>query len=319
MDTSMQWKAMKLLGKHIKQPYFLRPSSKGSKGGETTGPLPGEDVAGHGGNDGIMYLAALYDVWAPGDAHVAGAGSEPMYTYTVLTTDSSEQLRWLHDRMPVLCQTPQARDLWLGDAVSPGPDIASALMNAAEDGRRQPLRFEWWPVTLQLNRIGAVDGPQCVQHCAPGGVKPSRRGNVLNMLLSESPARETAHATPRRHDTSEHVAAARPEQKDEMQPLESQPDAETQSPRPNLPRHPLLVLKDEEAREPSEAQAGVCAADKQDGAATEGEKKQSSAKKRDRQEEYMAVTWQLRRAAKKQEKKPRCAAQKRIDAFFTPK
>ena len=35
-----------------------------------------------------MRMAGLFDVWTPGD------DSAPLYTYTILTTDSSKRLAW---------------------------------------------------------------------------------------------------------------------------------------------------------------------------------------------------------------------------------
>jgi putative SOS response-associated peptidase YedK len=45
-------------------------------------------------NDGIMKLAGLYDKWVD-------SKGEEMYTYTILTTEISPGLKWLHTRMPV--------------------------------------------------------------------------------------------------------------------------------------------------------------------------------------------------------------------------
>lgn len=42
----------------------------------------------HFGQDSVMVLAGLFDSWeAPGEA-------EPLYTYTLLTTDSTKPLKW---------------------------------------------------------------------------------------------------------------------------------------------------------------------------------------------------------------------------------
>ena len=39
------------------------------------------------GGDGLMRMAGLYDCWHQ-------AEGEPMYTYTILTTDSNKQISW---------------------------------------------------------------------------------------------------------------------------------------------------------------------------------------------------------------------------------
>lgn len=85
-------------------------------------------------------MAGLFDIWK-------GTGEQPMFSFTILTTDSSEKLQWcasrtvfytmsgacysvkgilsvlpgescdiicrLHDRMPVILPDEAAVDLWL--------------------------------------------------------------------------------------------------------------------------------------------------------------------------------------------------------------
>lgn len=61
-----------------------------------------------------MLMAALYDVAPRSD--VTGEGTNELTTFTVLTTDSSERLKWLHNRMPALI-TPEVAQQWLDTAV----------------------------------------------------------------------------------------------------------------------------------------------------------------------------------------------------------
>ena len=53
-----------------------------------------------------MALVGLDDVWHAGTA-------EELVTCTVLTTASSDTLRWLHDRMPVILHDDAAAAKWL--------------------------------------------------------------------------------------------------------------------------------------------------------------------------------------------------------------
>lgn len=53
-----------------------------------------------------MICAGLYDVWH-------GPDDEVLYTYTILTTDASKKLEWLHDRMPLILRNQDAQKLWL--------------------------------------------------------------------------------------------------------------------------------------------------------------------------------------------------------------
>ncbi|PNH05419.1 hypothetical protein TSOC_008321 [Tetrabaena socialis] len=55
-----------------------------------------------------MYLAGLYDTYTD-------ANGETMYTVTIVTTDSSKPLVWLHCRMPVILTTQEEVAEWLGE------------------------------------------------------------------------------------------------------------------------------------------------------------------------------------------------------------
>lgn len=58
-------------------------------------------------NDKPMAIAALYDAWKqPNDGTL-------LFTFTILTTSSSEKLSWLHDRMPVILEDERSQDVWL--------------------------------------------------------------------------------------------------------------------------------------------------------------------------------------------------------------
>ena len=71
----------------VKQPYYLH-----AEGADDETPLR---------------AAGLYDKWAGPD------DGAPMYTCTILTTDASPQLRWLHDRMPVFLRSDDDEKAWL--------------------------------------------------------------------------------------------------------------------------------------------------------------------------------------------------------------
>jgi SOS response associated peptidase (SRAP) len=53
------------------------------------------------GEDSVMHMAALYDVWHTGE------DSEVLGTFTILTTDSSKRLQWCASLAPMLsCSRP---------------------------------------------------------------------------------------------------------------------------------------------------------------------------------------------------------------------
>ena len=59
-----------------------------------------------------LMFAGLWEHWSAGD------GSEELYTYTILTTEPHEGLRWLHHRMPVAL-TPEEAEEWLDPNTTP--------------------------------------------------------------------------------------------------------------------------------------------------------------------------------------------------------
>ena len=74
----------------------------------------------HLGEDYLVNFAALYDTWDGTscliiDVRVKSCldAGELLYTVSIVTTDASAKLRWLHDRMPVLLPDEASVDLWL--------------------------------------------------------------------------------------------------------------------------------------------------------------------------------------------------------------
>jgi putative SOS response-associated peptidase YedK len=56
-------------------------------------------------------MAGLWESWRPDEG-------EPLFTFTILTTDASDDLRYIHPRMPVILP-PDAWDLWLDPEAQP--------------------------------------------------------------------------------------------------------------------------------------------------------------------------------------------------------
>jgi putative SOS response-associated peptidase YedK len=96
-DGFYEWRAE---GTRRKTPYHVRPAA-------------GEVIA----------FAGLWDVWRP------ARDAPPLWTYTIVTTDASEDLRDLHDRMPVVLQ-PSDWTPWLDPATAPA-DLRALLRPAA--------------------------------------------------------------------------------------------------------------------------------------------------------------------------------------------
>ena len=78
-------------------------------------------VAGAGGEP--LMFAGVWDRWAGTDQEI--------YSYTIVTTEPVEELRWLHDRIPVALG-PDARETWLEQDTSPSA-LRSLLVSPRAD------------------------------------------------------------------------------------------------------------------------------------------------------------------------------------------
>lgn len=119
-----------LLGKPVKQPYFVR-----LKSGD---PLP---------------LAGLWEVWH-------GPDGEMLESCSVLTTTANELMKALHDRMPVILP-PHNIHPWL-DRSCEDVDRLRPLMRPLQDGL-----LEMFPVSRSVNSP-RNDDPRCVERLTAG-------------------------------------------------------------------------------------------------------------------------------------------------------
>jgi putative SOS response-associated peptidase YedK len=116
-DGFYEWRAE---GGRRKTPYHLRPAA-----------------------GGLIAFAGLWDVWR------AGAGDPALETFAIVTTDASEDLRDLHDRMPVVLP-PASWTAWLAADTAPG-DLQRLL-------RPAPARFFVpRPVSTRVNSVDNDD------------------------------------------------------------------------------------------------------------------------------------------------------------------
>ncbi|KAG2489105.1 hypothetical protein HYH03_012331 [Edaphochlamys debaryana] len=121
-----------------KQPFHVTTTT-------TTADAPSPAATGKGGQgqaqgDGAfgsaMWVAGLYDTFQQ------DPDSEPLHTVTLITTDSSQPLGWLHDRMPVLLTTPQEVSAWLGEDEAcggPPPPLPPPLSPSQPSAGEEPV------------------------------------------------------------------------------------------------------------------------------------------------------------------------------------
>lgn len=82
--------------------------------------------------------------------HVGWADSaEKLYTYTIITTDSNEQLKFLHDRMPVILdQGSEAMRVWLDPSRSTWSKELQSLLRPYQG------ELEVYPVSKEVGKVG---------------------------------------------------------------------------------------------------------------------------------------------------------------------
>ncbi|EKM52586.1 uncharacterized protein PHACADRAFT_149369 [Phanerochaete carnosa HHB-10118-sp] len=136
----------------------------------------------------MMLLAGLWDV-------VALEGqTEPLYSFTIVTTDACKDMSWLHDRQPVILQTAEALHMWL-DTEHHKWD--STVVDLLQPYRGEPLTWSWrsYPVPKEVGKVGE-ESPTFIQPLA------ARPDGIQAMF-----ARQTAKALPSSSGSSQQTKA----------------------------------------------------------------------------------------------------------------
>lgn len=115
LDGFYEWKKEK----DGKQPYYL-----------------------HLAGDEPMVIAGLYDAWQ--------SPSGPLVSFTILTSDASPRLAWLHDRQPLLLHSREAQALWLDTGNPASVNKLQTVLGSSYGGED----LVWHAVTRAMSRIG---------------------------------------------------------------------------------------------------------------------------------------------------------------------
>ncbi|CAJ0750855.1 20135_t:CDS:10 [Entrophospora sp. SA101] len=95
----------------------------------------------------LMLFAGLYDCVTFESSEEKGeTGKEELYTFTIITTKSSKQLSFLHDRMPVILNNEKSLVDWLDADKKWSPDLA-IILKPYEDG------LEIYPVSQDVGKV----------------------------------------------------------------------------------------------------------------------------------------------------------------------
>ncbi|TPX69992.1 hypothetical protein SpCBS45565_g02018 [Spizellomyces sp. 'palustris'] len=95
----------------------------------------------------LMCFAGLWD-------HAVIEGQD-VWSYTVITTNASKALSFLHERMPVILKSEEEIDMWLDPKLRFTEEV-SRLMRPTEDG------LKWHPVSSFVGKVGN-DAIECIK------------------------------------------------------------------------------------------------------------------------------------------------------------
>lgn len=116
-------------GKARKQPFFIRPT-----------------------DGGVLPMAGLYELWRDPDK-ADDAPDRWLWTCTVITTEATDELGMIHDRMPLMVERDRW-DAWL-DPTREGAALLDLLEPAA------PGRLTAYPVSTAVGNV-RHNGPELV-------------------------------------------------------------------------------------------------------------------------------------------------------------
>lgn len=117
-----------------KQPHFIRPA-----------------------DGGVLPMAGLYAVWRS-----AEAPGGRLLSFTVITTEATDDVGRIHDRMPMLVE-PERFEAWLDPALTQPDEVRSLLVPAVEG------RLESHPVSTAVNKV-TNNGPELVAPAPQMGI-----------------------------------------------------------------------------------------------------------------------------------------------------
>ncbi|XP_035244013.1 abasic site processing protein HMCES [Anguilla anguilla] len=201
-DGFYEWKR-----ENGKQPFFIYFPQSQVQGplGTTEGQVVGtscQDSKNQGSEEGasghaeeedsewtgwrLLTIAGLFDCWKP------PGGGEALYTYTVITVNSSPSLQSIHDRMPAVLDGEEEVRRWLDFGEVRSLDALKLLQS------KDTLTFH--PVSSFVNN-SRNNSPECLQPLEPGNNKELRPSASSKLMMSW-----LQNATPRKRKEPEEDA-----------------------------------------------------------------------------------------------------------------
>ncbi|KAM6979732.1 abasic site processing protein HMCES [Aplochiton taeniatus] len=117
----------------------------------------------------LLTIAGLFDCWTP------PGGGDPLYTYTVITVDSSPNLQGIHDRMPAILDGEDEVRKWLDFGEVKSLDALKLLQS------KNILTFH--PVSSLVNN-SRNNSPECLQPVDPQIKKEPKPTASSKMMMN---------------------------------------------------------------------------------------------------------------------------------------
>ncbi len=114
-----------------KQPFFIKPK-----------------------DGSVLAMAGLYEIWKDPTRDTDDADDRSAWTCTVLTTEATDEVGRIHDRMPLLV-TRDRRTAWLNPE-TPKDQLPDLLVPAQQSG------LEAFPVSTAVGNV-RNNGPELVE------------------------------------------------------------------------------------------------------------------------------------------------------------
>ncbi|XP_023283708.1 embryonic stem cell-specific 5-hydroxymethylcytosine-binding protein isoform X1 [Seriola lalandi dorsalis] len=126
----------------------------------------------------LLTMAGVFDCWTPPD------GGEPLYTYSVITVNASQNLQDIHHRMPAVLDGEEEVRRWLNFGEVKSLDALKLLQS------KNILTFH--PVSSLVNN-SRNNSPECLQPVDLGSKKEPKptasSKKMMNWLTSSSPSK----------------------------------------------------------------------------------------------------------------------------------
>ncbi|QDZ22562.1 SOS response-associated peptidase [Chloropicon primus] len=110
----------------------------------------------------FLFCAGLYDCWKDPETE------EELFSYAILTKTPVEEIKWLHDRMPVILSVKGGKDWLRRGEVSQGESSTN---------------LSWFPVTPKVGNL-AYDEPDCCVDLREK-VQSEHAGSIKDLFLQD--------------------------------------------------------------------------------------------------------------------------------------